>query len=129
MAKTYSGCTRFGYSDTSGGAVTWVVGKIGSDSTVTPENIPTETTVGQVYGGSSIEGEISVLDMATYAALETLMKADTEKFWHFEFADATTYTTAIAFNVMVARQVNMNARDGVSGYTVSFSHTSHNPIL
>ena len=129
MAKTYSGVTRFGYSDTSGGAVTWVTGKIGSDSTLTPENIPTETTVGQVYGGSTVEGEITVLDMADYTALETLMKADTEKFWRFEFADGTTYISDLACNVMVARQVNLNARDGVSGYTVSFSHTGFEPIF
>jgi hypothetical protein len=130
MAKRYSGLRRFGYSTTSGGTVTWVTGKVAADSTVTPDNIPTETTVGQVYGGSNIEGEVTVLDMADYTALETFMKADTERYWHFEFTDSSTpYVTNIPFNIMVRRNLNLNARDGVTGYTVSFQHNDHEPIV
>lgn len=129
MAKDYAGLKRVGFSATLAGAVTWLTGKIGAESTLNPENTQTDSTDGVVYGGSSANPTIVLLDSADYASLVTKMRADTEEFWNFEFTDGRTKVTAVATNVMVRELLNANARDGVSPIEITFLKYHISPML
>ena len=129
MSKNYSGALRIGYSDTISSTITWLSGKIGAESAINPDNTPTDDTTGTVYGGSSANPEVVLLDSSDYDALDTLMQADTEKFWHVEYIDGRVMRTHIAVNPMVNDPLNMNARDGVSPITLSWTKFAIRPIF
>lgn len=129
MAKKYAGLVGLSYADTVGGGYTAVTGPFGDDSTIELPNTQTQTTDGSVYGGSSITGNIRVLDDATYATLAGFMTADTAKFWRFTFEDGTVLTTVKAFNIFVERQMTPDARTGVRGYLVTFEDYTYRPLI
>lgn len=120
MSKAYSGLLRVGHSETKEGTVTWLNGKIGAESAINPEVTETETTVGVIHGGDSASPEIQLLSREDYDTLETLMLADTERYWHLEYIDGREYVTAVATNIMITDQMNPNARDGVTPMTLRF---------
>lgn len=114
MSKSIAGLRRVGYSDTSGGTITWITGKIDPESTLNPEVTQTETTDGAISGGSSVTPEIRVLDRSDFDTLEGFSDADTEKFWHLDYFDGREYVSRVPFNIMVSDPLNTNMRDGVT---------------
>ena len=127
MAKNYAGWKRVGYSDDKAATkaaigdsvtVTWVTGKVGSETTANPEAITTDTTDGNVSAGGTITPEIHILDYADFAALETIGDADTEKYWYFETFDGRIYVTNVPTNIQVVDPINSNLPDGVSGFII-----------
>lgn len=127
--KAYSGLTRVGYSDTKESTITYLSGKFGADSTINPEVVESETTVGVLHGGDSASPEIQMFDRTDYDTLEGFMTADTEKFWHLEYQDGREYVTKVATNIMITEQLNPNARDGVSPMTLRFVRFYTEPLF
>lgn len=122
MAKNLSGITQVEYASTVGGVKTALTGKIHADSTIEVPNTPSETTVGQIFGGGSVSANIIILDFADYATAQGWMTGDTEMSFTFTFTDASTLETQKLVQPMVERQVQPNARDGVQGWILSFEH-------
>ena len=127
--KAYSGLTRVGYSDTKASTITYLSGKFGADSTINPEVVESETTVGVLHGGDSASPEIQMFDRTDYDTLEGFMTEDTEKFWHLEYQDGREYVTKVATNIMITEQLNPNARDGVSPMTLRFVRFYTEPLF
>jgi hypothetical protein len=119
MSKQIAGLKRIGHSDTSGGTVTWVAGKISPDSTLNPEVTQTETTDGAISGGSGVTPEILVLSRDDFDTLEGFSDNDTEKYWHLEYFDGRVYTSKIPFNIMVSDPLETNMRDGVAAISIT----------
>lgn len=119
MSKSIAGLKRIGYSDTSGGTITWVTGKVTADSELNPEVTTTETTSGVVSGGSSVTPSIMVLDRTNFDTLEGFSDNDVEKFWHLEFFDGREYVSRIPFNIQVTDMLLTNMRDGVSSFQIA----------
>lgn len=114
MSKQIAGLKRVGYSTTSGGTITYLTGKIASDSNINPEVTTTETTSGVISGGSSVTPSIMLLDRTDFDTLESFSDNDTERFWHLEFFDGREYVSRIPFNIQVKDMLNTNMRDGVA---------------
>lgn len=119
MSKSIAGLKRMGYSDTSGGTITWITGKITPDSELNPEVTTTETTSGVLSGGSSVTPSIMVQDRTDFDILEGFSDNDTEKYWHLEFYDGREYVSRIPFNIQVTDMLSTNMRDGVSSFQIS----------
>lgn len=120
MSKNYSGAKRIGHSATAAGAVTWLTGKLGAESTINPENTQSETTDGAIFGGSSATPTVTLLNSTNYDALVTKMRADTEEYWNVEYLDGRVVVTEIPTNIFVREMLNPNARDGVSPIEITF---------
>ncbi len=130
MSKNFSGLTKVGYSDDGiTGNQTEITGKVTADSDLTPDNTLSEHTVGSLYGGSSLTGDIGFLNHTDYAALKAFMEADTEKYWHFHYQDGREEITEIPFNIFVHKTGGVNARDGASAFRMTFEHFHHEPII
>lgn len=127
MSKQYAGIKRVGYSDDkaatkaaigSGVTVTWVTGRLGSDTTINPEAITSDTTDGNVSGGGTVTPEIHVLNRADFDALEAIGDADTEKYWYAEYFDGRIYVTDIPTNIQVIDQMKSNLPDGADAILI-----------
>ena len=127
MSKQYAGIKRVGHSDDKAATkaaigdsvtVTWVTGKIGSDTSINPEAITTDTTDGNVSGGGTITPEIHVLNRASFEALETIGDADTEKYWYAEYFDGRVYVTNVPTNIQVVDQMKSNLPDGADAIVI-----------
>lgn len=114
MSKSIAGLRRVGYSDTSGGSITFLNGKVDPESNINPEVTQTETTDGAISGGSSVTPEIRILSREDFDTLEQFSDDDEEKFWHLEYFDGREYVSKIPFNIMVSDPLNTNMRDGVT---------------
>lgn len=125
----YGGLKRVGYHDTKAGAVTWITGKVSTESSIEPDNTKTETTDGSVFGGGMASCEIYFLDETDYDTIEGFMTANTEKFWTFEFKDGHKFVTEEAINPFVRHSPGINARDGAVAWIMDFEHFSHIPLL
>ena len=129
MAKRISGLKRVGYSDTVTGAITYITGKISTESSITFDNTRTETTDGVIYGGGSIVGDVFFLDYESFSGVNVFGKIDTEKFWTFEQKDGGTYVTSEAVNVDVQPQAGINARDGVVSWSMHIERYTHSDAV
>ena len=127
MAKNYAGLKRVGYSADKAATkaaigdsvtVTWVTGKVGSETTINPEAITNDTPDGNVSAGGTVTPEIHILDYANFATLEGFGDADTEHYWYAEFIDGRIYVTNVPTNIQVIDPMNVNIPDGVSGFII-----------
>lgn len=129
MSRSLGGLKRVGYSDTKTGTITWLTGKPTPDSDPAPEGITTETTDGNIFGGSQIAPTLSLLDRADFDTLEGFVENGTEKFWHLEYFDGRTYVTRVAMEMSgIVDPMGTNARDGVTPITLTGNklHTKAN---
>jgi hypothetical protein len=130
MSSHKSGLKKVGYSDTAEGSVTYISGRISGDSEITPDTIKTEDTVGSVYGGGQLSFSILFFDDSDYSTIEGFMTDDTEKFWHFEYQDERTLTTAEAMNVFTIPATGTKASDGAVAWKMeSGDRYSHQPLI
>ncbi|MEX1120858.1 MAG: hypothetical protein WED82_01905 [Balneolales bacterium] len=129
MAKQFSAISKVSYADTAEGAQTDITGKIDSSSTFEVDNTKNETTDGSAYGGSLARCEINFLDHADYDDIETMMLADTEKFWFFHYKDGRTLRTAEAVNPFARLGTGVNGRDGAIAWILDFEQYSHQPMI
>jgi hypothetical protein len=130
MSTNKSGLKRVGYSDSKGGSTTWIEGRISGDSEITPDTVKTEDTYGSVYGGGQLSFSILFFDDSDYNTIEGFMTDNTEKYWHFEYQDGHTLTTAEAMNVFVTPATGTKASDGASAWTMeSGDRYSYQPLL
>lgn len=128
MSKQYAGLKRVGYSDTKGGSITFLNGKISPESDWNPEITQTETTDGAISGGSSVAPELQILSREDFDTLEGFSDNDTEKYWHLEYFDGREYVSKVPFNIMVSDPLTTNLRDGVAPITITAQkfHTESN---
>ncbi|WP_020403738.1 hypothetical protein [Gracilimonas tropica] len=126
MGKDFSGLKAVHHGDDNVfGNATAITGKISTDSSFTPDNIKTETTDGQSFGGGSIQGEIYFLDNTDFATVEGFMENDTEKYWFFEYKDGRVLRTTEKINPFTRPGMGVNARDGAVKWIMDFEKYGH----
>lgn len=129
MSKKFGGLRKVSRSETKEGAKTDINGKIGSGTTLEPENIGSETGTGRVYGGSQLNGEVHVLSHQDYPTLETDMINDAEHYYHFHYKDGRILTTSEPINIFVRIGTQVDAREGVAPMIFDFESLAHKPML
>ena len=124
MSKNFAGLKRVGYSDTSGGTITWIAGKVIVDGTEnTPENIGTVTTNSTTFGGQEASPVFRFVDSSDFETVKGFRNNGTLKFWHAEFFDGRAKVTQEALEPFNVREdFNPNARDGAIGWILGFNH-------
>lgn len=130
MSKQFSGIISVSRSDTLAGAKTTIAGKIGSGSSLDPENIKTETTTGQAFGGGQLTGELHFLSHADYATLLADMKADVEKHYHFHYKDGRILSTKDPIGTVFVRiGTTPDARTGITPMILDFEQVGDDVML
>lgn len=138
MSKAYAGVKEIGHSDDKAATiaaigdsvtVTKLVGRIRDDSTNGKDKITTGATDGLVSGGSQVSPEWHVLSRSSFAALEALEAADTEKYWYLFYFDGRVQVSDVPFNIMVADSDAFNMEDGADAITITTNKKGITPNI
>jgi len=113
MANKFSGLKSISYGTTSSVGTT-IAGEMTPDSTIEPTVITNDSTQSTVYGGETLAFNIGFYDFSGFAALDTIMRANTKQFIRFTFVDDSTETSTEGHPIQVQKVLQADKRTGLN---------------